>query len=411
MKSIFRLVLTIVAAINTSAVAQQVADYYLFHGISNTCGIFGFDDSGRNYNDPNSSTYNNFSDCPKSGGWNNLRNSNTTNFGPRLQTGGNVNALIRGSSFNTYGPINTQASNVGNLYLGEMNSRSNPTIVIGHSMGGLRARRFAQNNSSQVYGMITIGSPNWGAPIIQNVPAQAAYLEQKAVQATFPIGGPVLLFARLFFNWSLLGVLKDQVGIAVSGSEPGLQDMVPNSDFLKGLNNLTCTAWSGFLWWWTCSQYSPQYAIPNNIYTASIIGYNNSLYTLAPDAQPKIAEYANIANNTAGILAVLVPLSFGILLPNFIAAVELRDILYNFEPWYKTYVVGSQQGDAVVPYNSQDIYNQNVTTRNVLGGQGKWVYLVDATHGGAKHELDQAPTINSVRDFQFKVTVAQSNAY
>ncbi len=111
--------------------------------------------------------------------------------------------------------------------------RSN--LVIGHSLGGLLARRLGQRDPSLVSGVITIGSPNGGARIAQIGPEAAAELIEVAA-------GRYCVGDWLCQRISML--LADQYAGKLLFGAPGflppvLQDLAPNSPFLQTLNNTT----------------------------------------------------------------------------------------------------------------------------------------------------------------------------
>src|SRR5690349_17306113 len=59
-------------------------------------------------------------------------------------------------------PIENQASSLGSL--------AGSTFLIGHSAGGNVARYYAQHAAQPIAGIITLGTPNFGAPIVQTYP-------------------------------------------------------------------------------------------------------------------------------------------------------------------------------------------------------------------------------------------------
>ena len=113
----------------------------------------------------------------------------------------------------------------------EMDSR--PSVMIGHSLGGLLARRLGQRDPGLVSGVITIGSPNGGARIADLGPDAAAELIESAT-------GRICVGAWLC--QALAALLIDEYAGQLLFGAPGLvppvlQDLRTGSPFLQTLNS------------------------------------------------------------------------------------------------------------------------------------------------------------------------------
>jgi pimeloyl-ACP methyl ester carboxylesterase len=106
-------------------------------------------------------------------------------------------------------------------------------IVIGHSQGGLVARRFGQVAPEYVSSVITIGSPQWGALLAALGPQGIAELSTH-------------ITSRMCVTWFLCGlvdaIIEEQLNgafrlLLLSDGGPALDDMQPGSEFLTRLNS------------------------------------------------------------------------------------------------------------------------------------------------------------------------------
>jgi alpha-tubulin suppressor-like RCC1 family protein/pimeloyl-ACP methyl ester carboxylesterase len=108
-----------------------------------------------------------------------------------------------------------------------------PAILVGHSMGGLVARRAAQlDGSGRVRGVVTLGTPHRGTPLAgARLPEQkgleiAACLAAHAITASHSTPASV---------GSAIALLK--LGLFLFAATPGLRAMTPGSGFLNVLND------------------------------------------------------------------------------------------------------------------------------------------------------------------------------
>lgn len=128
------------------------------------------------------------------------------------------------------------------------------TIAIGHSNGGVVARQWARSRS--LAGLVTIGAPHRGAPLIGNMPGMINYLVRTA-RAVWGAGTSLAIMSTHLpaFDWSwfnyrysivsspAIGVVDEVVaGLATLGvldaeaRTPVLRDMRPGSALLNELN-------------------------------------------------------------------------------------------------------------------------------------------------------------------------------
>jgi hypothetical protein len=109
----------------------------------------------------------------------------------------------------------------------DLNSGYEPTILIGHSLGGLVAREIESNNSSinyKVKGIITVGTPHQGARVLSNLNKgqlnavasklydKTSWVATSASQALLSILGPIgksLSYVVTFIDVS--GILKTKL--------------------------------------------------------------------------------------------------------------------------------------------------------------------------------------------------------
>jgi len=346
-----------------------------------------------------------------------------------LKTGQNASAIFNNCytnehNYDTLASIDSQARNLAS----KVGSHSNKLILVGHSQGGLRARQFAQyyrylQPGANLYGLVTVDSPNQGAPIIVNLPGKIASIDINLRLATFPI----IAIAESWANCNLECIIRQQGNIAVFGPEAGLQDMRPGSEFLKQLNNTYCRwesrieyRWVGppgdkeqvavTVWYEICTTggrpgFSP---IPSNVWTASIIGTNNNVYAMTPEISQYISYIGGIGSVATPIWTAALVLTLGFSAAPLVAAISLVNEAANFQSNWMNQVVGSTQGDAVVPAYSQNMYN-NLST-GVIGGAGAFTYNVNATHGGntGTSVLRNNETLRSFQDYQRRVFILES---
>lgn len=150
-------------------------------------------------------------------------------FRPRISSAFNV---ARESAFSlaSTARAESQVDELG-ARMSEMGVR--PNLVIGHSLGGLIARRLGQRDPAQVSAVITIGTPNTGARLAAIGPEAASELIE---------GNTSRLCVGDWLCQALARLLAErhsgQLLFGTSGFlPPVVQDLVPNSPFLNTLNS------------------------------------------------------------------------------------------------------------------------------------------------------------------------------
>lgn len=403
--------LVITALLLTTTYAQLYADYVLLHPISNNAARF-------------------YEYTPQG------------TFADKLASGQNRETQIRVPTTDTQISIEEQGRRVA-TYLS--NGSLTRGILFGHSQGGLRERAYLQyaynpTPSLSVYGLITSGSPNFGAPIIQNLPQKAAEWDNRAY-AVFGPGslGAAINLARGYLSFvrgipGVTGVVEIPADINVNqpfssamkavaqgllGGEAGLTDMIPGSSFLNNrLNGQSCYWVLSGYWWYQVCNYGVTAgfrSIPATVYTASIIGTNNKLSNMAGGVTGLTGLFVNATVTTRNWYIVWN--WFGQNNGLIDSANRLIDDFGNMDTTWAYQIVGGSEGDATVPKASQDIYNPFRVNRwngatigaTPLGGTQGYYFEVYGTHGGDNDSLKKAGMINKIVDYQGYIGVKQSN--
>lgn len=326
-------------------------------------------------------------------------------IGPETQNGGGVNMATVASWAKSYSPssnaynlnYNTTANGIESqaaLLRNNINSNSwnKNVILIGHSMGGLRSRYYSQylarydNKVPQIKGLLTLDSPNNGAPLINNAPIVLTRIETDVNVAMLGFAKPILN------TFTGMEGFKDLPATAFffNGAQ-GAQDLKPQSPFLNKLNNLSMvnencrwvsSGWWIFTQWYQICDRVPDRGnapIPDSIVTGSIKGTANNIFDSYPLGRAGAIGVSIIsAAAVAGYMA-LAPATFGFSLIPAGYASDLFNIASNAQAFWKSNVVGSWEGDGIVPYDSQSIYSANSN----IGGKGKHEYKLPVSHSGA----------------------------
>ena len=140
-------------------------------------------------------------------------------------------AIQRGRAFSLESTARIETQ-VADLRSRIASKRATPHLLIGHSQGGLVARRLGQLHPEYVGGVITIGTPHLGSYLAEYGPEAAAEaLVDKADRVCF---GAILcdFLADIMAEESRNSVLFGGSDLA-----PSLQDLRPNSPFLQTLNS------------------------------------------------------------------------------------------------------------------------------------------------------------------------------
>lgn len=145
----------------------------------------------------------------------------------------------------SFDPYQTQANNL-QAQLGGLPAN---TVAVGHSNGGLVSRQWSRLHP--LSGIVTIGTPHSGAPIVYNLAAlfDFNYVGMNLVGITFgafPAGGAwwdVLVYANAALNfafdvgWTSLLDLFATVGYQSGLTAPVMGQMYPGSSFLVDINS------------------------------------------------------------------------------------------------------------------------------------------------------------------------------
>lgn len=233
--------------------------------------------------------------------------------------------------------ITQQSSELRDRINEEASVRSS-VILIGHSMGGLRARAALQMGGSlpQIKALVTLGTPHHGALIIQKGPSVMTYLGAVLGGATgYALGQP------------LLGVIAGGLGLrsTVTGitNSPAGQDLAPDSLFLKNINENSRP-------------------MRSDIVVLDVVGVNSDIdqYVASMGYTVNRSEtYYKRQNISAALsLAAVVAAGFGIfsfgwgfVLAGILIAAAL--FILALPTFWREKVMGSNEGDAIVPEQSQ----------------------------------------------------------
>ncbi len=253
-------------------------------------------------------------------------------------------------------------------------------ILVGQSQGGLRTRRFLQQEiykpsskvrPNQIKGLALIGTPNYGAAAAANYPN---FLNQVRtiinVTLTFSVIGSV--FIKDVNN------LKDtaEKTIARGFGGPSLTQMKPGSDFLDELNNIsrctTITSTSNRTTLWTTKQvatsdtncssggYPTFKPIPKDTYVMSIVGQQSNLEKV-PDPRGGYIRPQSLAVSSAILTGYFFALSFipfigAGFLPIAVALAGLTVLLLALQLMWNG-MVGSNRHDILISEESQELQN------------------------------------------------------
>lgn len=234
-------------------------------------------------------------------------------------------------------------------------------ILIAHSMGGLRGRQALQFNStnypamaSSVKALVTMGTPNLGAPVIENAKPAATLLGGvfgTAVVGFTPAVGTFDGYGP--FIGGVLGMFGARAWAAnIVDSESG-KDMKPTSAFISDLN----------------SSAAPK--IPSHVVTVSISGLNSNIdsygasYGLTTPFTQTLGSTAAVQNVRVGVAsyftvagALMIAAGFftsGLTVPFGLALLAAATLLFTLPAFWRSNVMGSTDGDAIVPKDSQPV--------------------------------------------------------
>lgn len=144
-------------------------------------------------------------------------------------------------------PWREKFENQGKQLQSQLGSLPTNTIAVGHSNGGVVSREWARLR--QLGGIVTIGTPHKGAPIIANLAGWAAFtgstrgMVNQVFSAftygtdwtwVFAIVESALLVASDYSLWSLTNLISV---LGVTTATPVMPQMAPGSSYLTSLNS------------------------------------------------------------------------------------------------------------------------------------------------------------------------------
>ena len=327
------------------------------------------------------------------------------------------NCSIAGSDCDTrYTGIDAQARAMSTALAAEASSGKltniDAFVLVGHSQGTLRNRAAVQFGyldtalASKTIGLINVGSPGAGAPIVPNGTRFLARIKFNLDLATYGVW-------RAFAG---LGVLlspgfRDAL-FAAEGMTPSKIDMAPASSFTNRLNQETVqqcrfvrrAVWVGRLWWrhkeyrWVrvCRRVPANNRIPGHVAVLDIAGTNNRFSSLMPNAYNTIHGLGiPLSVAAVGFWSISwqiwpIPIATGL--------TNLSYIMLNFDNVWQSDVVGSREGDATVTLNTQLALKSR---RYLLESPNLYTYKkAPTTHGAEPSNAEVLEAIGKFFDEQ-----------
>lgn len=230
-----------------------------------------------------------------------------------------------------------------------INATASPQVIlIGHSMGGLRGRSALEFNTAtypslqtKVKALVTLGTPNFGAPIIEKgKPAATLLGGVLGVALSGFVGlGPYLPGA--------VGMFGARTWAASIIDTPSGRDMRPNgnSAFLNRLN-------------------SGAEKIPSGVALLRVSGLNSSIdsYGASAGIAANTGQVAALRSNLGNVMFVfgvtalaMAFFTFGATIPWGLALIAAAYLLLNLPAFWRSNVMGAASGDGVVPEDSQKL--------------------------------------------------------
>lgn len=283
-----------------------------------------------------------------------------------------------------------------------------PFILVGHSMGGLRARYYAQfvrPGNPNMRGIVTLGTPHSGAPIISGGANLISRLEADLRLAS---NGGLTKATQLFLGTSSFG--ESNLVNFLYSRPPGIHDLTPNSAFLQKINNTPpgCR-WQSSVqgdhtqWFQVCPAKTTagDHPIPPQVKIASLMGNNNDIADLAPGFRTGQKVMSKLAGTWASLLWSQSWLT-GKSVPAAHAASDLKYVADNVDSVWANVVVGSVQSDLVVPLASQSALssNPNITGKN---GSVTQYYVTHISKKSNTSETENSEVFKFIRDFSLSL--------
>jgi pimeloyl-ACP methyl ester carboxylesterase len=164
------------------------------------------------------------------------RNSTPSRLGARINLGPAGGSREISSNILT-SPVDPQSR----VYHDIITSNGGLNVLVGHSMGGVISRNLLVNTSSDIAtadniaGIITVGSPHQGAPIVENVKKPdfrgreliMGFLEEAIYSYFMPLIGIISSLLSALFQWFvqqvlmniLIGIISSESGLGTSGGQ------------------------------------------------------------------------------------------------------------------------------------------------------------------------------------------------
>jgi len=317
------------------------------------------------------------------------------------------NCSVAGSNCDTrYTDIDAQARAMSNSLSAQLGSGGalegiNAFILIGHSQGTLRNRAALQFGyldpalEARTIGLVNVGSPGSGAPIIPNGTRFLAYIKYNLDLATYGVW-------RAFAG---IGVLSSEgfrnALFAAEAMTPSKRDMAPGSSFINRLNQdkadqchyVRKLVWVGWLWWrhkeyrWVrvCKRVTADNRIPGHVAVLDIAGTNNKFSSLMPSTYDMIHGLGYPMSVAAiGFWSISwqiwpIPIATGL--------TNLSYTMLTFDYQWQTRVVGSREGDATVTLDSQTALARR---KHLFAGRDPSMYTIIKIHSTHSDEPNAA---------------------
>jgi hypothetical protein len=338
-----------------------------------------------------------------------LSHGSSGGFAQSWDSGFNVQPdAFKRSQFDTSKSIKAQATDLKTDVDAARNSGATDIVLVGHGVGGVRNRAYIQalQNSGQrsvddnVKALVTIGTPNKGAPALSGLPTLGA-IGITSVALAWTLAGGALSGASGAITGAIMGGfmalpfasgfsnLSSKIAIGAAASE-----LASDSQLLGQLNNESRCRWEtrneirygwfGYTWWESvsyqiCSSGTELgfKAIDNDIFTLSVFSDNNDVDNLAslPEAGMNL-----FTNNNRQVIALIFSLlsaglftlafvTFGATVPSAIACGLAATYFWAFPEFYKT-AIGSSEHDGAIPVSSQKMRSTDTNPNGRIAGTG-----------------------------------------
>nr|WP_246580673.1 hypothetical protein [Deinococcus aestuarii] len=277
---------------------------------------------------------------------------------------------------------------------------SRPYMMIGHSQGGLRARYFAEflaqnQTKTNLKALLTVGSPNQGAPIVVNGPGVIQRINTDATIASLGL----LNVASMVITGK--ASVQEYIPALFGANTTGTMDMAPHSTFMQQLNDYNRVDRCEWVLQWVTEtevgdggkvvsiRYQEQVyvctkvnvdksniLIPPGVITGNMIGTDSNLERAFPGS----TATRNTVNTTATALAVAYAIAswwtFGVTLIPAKSAADIAWVARNTDKVLSD-AVGSTSHDIVVPTDSQD---QRTLQKGGLRGNTHLTWTTASSH-------------------------------